>query len=181
MNKTLILSFFLIPVLLPFFGRAQTDLLILENHGSQVRTYTVGTDLEMETIYQQWFQGMITGMSHDSVFVNGMAFDYKEIAAVRISHINFSNTVLSTGMMVAAGGIFVLGAVNGLYRGDPAKSWYTTSGLVTGAVLLAGGFVLSRTRSGIYTIGKKYTLQYLVLGADNPGKKTSTLPIVPSP
>ena len=79
MNKTLILSLFLLPVL----SRAQTDLLILQHNGSEVRTYTVGTDLEMRTIYDQWFQGPITGMSHDSVFVNGMGFSYKEIGAIR--------------------------------------------------------------------------------------------------
>jgi hypothetical protein len=176
-NKALPLSFFLLPILLPALARAQTDLLILEDRGSQVRTYTVGTDLEMRTIYNQWFQGMITGMSHDSIFLDGMAFNYKEIGAVRIAHVNFSNTVLSTGMMAAAGGILVLGAVNGLYRHDPAKRWYTPSGLITGTILLVGGFVLSRTRSGVYTIGKKYKLQYLVLGAE---RQTSALPISPS-
>jgi hypothetical protein len=180
MNKLLPGSFFLLSFLLPALVRAQADLLVLENRGSQVRTYTVGTDLEMRTIYNQWFGGMITGMSHDSVFVNGMGFGYKEIAAVRIKHINFSNTVLSTGMMVAAGGVLVLGAVNGLYRSDPPKSWYTSSGLITGAVLLVGGFALSRTRSGVYTIGKKYQLQYLQLGADQPAKKTPALPLSPS-
>ncbi len=176
MNKILFLSLILLPIL----SRAQTDLLILQHNGSEVRTYTVGTDLEMRTIYNQWFQGPITSMSHDSVFVNGMGFGYKEIGAIRISHINFSNTVLSTGMMVAAGGILILGAVNGAYRGDQAKSWYTSSGLITGAVLLVGGFALSRTRSGLYTIGKRYKLQYLQLGVDKPGNNASTLPISPS-
>jgi len=146
--------------------------------GLQVRTYTVGTDLEMQTIYNQWFQGTITGMGNDTVFVNGLPFHYKEIATVRIRHPNFSNTVLSSGMMAAAGGILVLGAVNGLYRSDPPKDWYTGSGLVTGAALLVGGYVLTRTRSSTYTIGKKYKLQYLVLGA---GRKGPPLPIAPSP
>jgi hypothetical protein len=173
MNKTILLCLFLAP----FLVKAQTDLLILEKNGSQVHTYTTGTDIEMQTIYNQWFQGTITDMHNDTVSVNGLPFSYKEIATIRIRHLNFSNTVLSTGMMVAAGGILVLGAVNGLYRSDPPKDWYTGSGLVTGAVLLVGGYALSKTRTSTCTIGKNYKLQYLVLGAGNKG---SALPIAPS-
>jgi len=174
MNKAILLFFFLSP----FFAKAQTDLLILQKNGSEVRTYTIGTDLEMQTIYHQWFQGTITDMHHDSISVNGLPFSYTEIAAVRIRNSNFSNTVLSTGMMVAAGGIIVLGGVNGLNRTDPPKDWYTPTGIALGAGLLAGGYALSRTRSKTYTIGKKYKLQYLVLGADKKGP--ATLPIAPS-
>lgn len=173
MNKTILLCLYLLPLL----ARAQTDLLILEKNGSQVRTYTTGTDIEMQTVYNQWFSGTITEMHSDTVSVNGLPFSYQEIAAVRIRHANFSNTVLSTGMMAAAVGGFILGGVNGLNRSDPPKDWYTGSWVVTGAALLVGGYALTKTRSSTYTIGKKYKLQYLVLGA---GKKESTLPIAPS-
>jgi hypothetical protein len=175
MNKAILLSF----LLFPFLARAQNDLLILEKHGMQIRTYTIGTDLEMRTVYDQWFQGTITDMHHDTVYVNGLPFSYKEIANVRIRRADFSNTVLSAGMMVAAGGIFVLGAVNGLYRKDAPKDWYTSSGLVTGAALLVGGFLLSKTRSRTYPIGKKFQLQYMVIGADKKSAP-SILPISPS-
>ena len=153
---------------IPFFSMAQTDLLILRKGGKQIHTYTVGDDLTMETVYQQWFQGTITEMRHDSVFLNGQPWDYKEIAAVKRSHYNFGNTVLPAGMMVAGAGIFILGAVNGLYRKDDKKDWYTTSGLVTGAILLGGGYILTKTRHSIYPIGNRFKLDYLVL---NPNKK----------
>lgn len=164
MSKTVILFFFLIP----FLAKAQTDLLILKKRGMQVHTYTIGSELNMQTVYNQWFDGTITDMRHDTVYVNGLPFHYKEIAAIRVDHTNFGNTVLPAGMMVAGAGIFVLGAVNGLYRGDNSNSWYTTSGLITGAALLAGGYALTRTRLTNCRIGKRFQLDYLVL---NPNKK----------
>lgn len=153
-------------ILLPVTGRSQNDLLVLEHHGSQVRTFTRGVELNMQTVYNQWFDGMIDDLRHDSVFMNGQAFSYKEIAAIKIGRNNFANTVLSDGMMVAGAGVFVLGAVNGLYRGDSARGWYTASGLVLGSGLLVGGFLLSRTRNRTYKIGKKFTVDYLQIGAD---------------
>ena len=74
---------------MPFLAKAQTDLLILEKGGSEVKTYTTGLELNMQTIYDQWIEGTITDMRHDSVFLNGMPFHYKEIMAVRIGHVNF--------------------------------------------------------------------------------------------
>jgi hypothetical protein len=162
MNKLVILLFFCIP----FFAEGQTDLLILKKRGKQVYTYTVGSGLAMKTIYNQWFEGMITDMRHDSIMISGQAFHYKEIAAIRLSHVNFSNTVLSAGMMVAGGGIFVLGAVNGLYRKDSSKDWYTTSGLITGAACLVGGYLLTKTRVTTCNVGRKYQIDYLVLNTN---------------
>jgi len=163
-NSAIILFLFLLPVL----SEAQTDLLILKDRRMNVHTYTVGTELVLKTIYDQWFQGTITDMRHDSLLINGTAFHYREIAAIRIMHNNFSNSVLAAGMMVAGGGIFVLGAVNGLYRGDKSKDWYTGSGLITGGALLVAGFLLTKTRYKTYRLGGKYKLEYLVL---NPNKK----------
>jgi hypothetical protein len=159
MNKAIILLFLLAPML----GEAQTDLLILQKKGSEIKTYTVGSPITMKTIYDQWFDGAITDMRHDSVFVNGVAFHHKEIAAIRIVHDNFSNSILAVGMMVAGGGSFILGAVNGLDRGDKSKDWYTTTGLITGAALVTVGYLLTKTRRSVYLIGEKYKLDYLNL------------------
>ena len=163
-SAAIILFYFLLPA----SGKAQTDLLILKNRGMNVRTYTVGTELDMKTVYDQWFQGTITDMRHDSIFVNGQPFHFKEIAAILKMTPTFSNTVLAAGMMVAGAGSLVLGAVNGAYRHDSSKDWYTSRGLALGVGLLAGGFLLTKTRHKTYRIGRKYTLDYLVL---NPNKK----------
>lgn len=160
MNKLFILLFFV----LPFFANAQTDVLVLKKRGSEVRSYTVGSELTMRTIYNQWFQGNITNMRNDTVYVNGLPFHYKEIAAIKTMNLHFGNTVLPAGMMVAGAGIFVLGAVNGLYRGDKSKDWYTSSGLITGGVLVVVGYLLTKTRVKNYPLGKRFTLDYLEIG-----------------
>lgn len=160
MLKAIIFVFFCIP----FFTQAQTDVLVLKKRGMEVRTYTIGSELTMMTIYNQWFGGSITDMRHDSIFINGLPFHYKEIAGIRTTHLNFGNTLLPSFMMVVGGGTFVLGAVNGLYRGDKSKDWFTTSGLISGGAFLVGGYLLTKTRVKNYRIGKKFTLDYLVIG-----------------
>jgi len=173
--KPLILFFCLIP----FITKAQTDILVLKKRGAHVRTYTVGDELNMETIYHQWLTGTITEMRHDSIFLNGMAFHYKEIRTIRRTHYNFSNTVLPYGMIAAAGGILVLNAVNGAYRHDKAKDWYTHSSVITGISLLVGGFLLTRTTRSTYHLGHRFKLDYLEL---NFKKKPASAPTpAPSP
>jgi hypothetical protein len=167
MNRVIILFFCLIP----FVTSAQTDLLVLKKKGALIHTYTVGDELNMETVYGQWFNGMITAMRHDTVFVNGLGFSYKEIQTIRRTHLNFGNTVLPAGMFVAAGGILVLNAVNGAYRHDEASTWYTKSSIITGIVLVVGGFILTRTRKSTYHLGKKFTLDYLELTFKKPAAK----------
>lgn len=159
MNKVFILIFCLIP----FFTKAQTDILVLKKRGYHVRSYTVGDELTMETVYKQWISGTITLLRHDTVFVNGLGFHFKEISAIRRTHYNFGNTVLPYGMMATAGGFVVLNAVNGAYRHDKAKDWYTKSGIIGSAALLVGGFALTRTTRKTYHLGHRFKLDYLEL------------------
>lgn len=164
---------------IPFITEAQTDVLVLKKRGAHVRTYTVGDEIMMETVYRQWFTGIIMDLRHDSIYINGQAFHYKEVRAIRRTHYNFGNTVLPYGMMAAGAGIFILNAVNGAYRHDKAKDWYTRSSVITGASLLIGGFILSRfTRSTTYRLGHRFKLDYLEL---NFRKAPASKPVVVPP
>jgi hypothetical protein len=167
MNRVIILLFCLIS----FAAYAQTDLLVLKKKGALIHTYTVGDALNMETIYGQWFDGIITGMKHDTVYVNGMGFHYQEIRTIRRTHLNFGNTILPAGMFVAAGGILILNAVNGALRHDDASTWYTHSAVITGIALAVGGFILTRTRRSTYHLGHKFKLDYLELTFKKPPPK----------
>ena len=68
--------------------------------------------------------------------------------------------------MVAGAGVFVLGAVNGMIRKDPADVWYTTTSYITGGALLVGGWLLRKAGTRKYYIGHKYKLDYLALRPD---------------
>ena len=156
----LILLFYLIPL----FCRAQRDVLVLEKRGMHVRTYTIGDQMTFRTVYDQWFSGTIDDLHKDTVFIAGQAFNYKEIAAVSRIRTKWDNR--NTGMIltVAGVGLFAIGAINGALRGDEAKDWYTTSGVIVGGALITAGLVFLATSKKYYNLGGKFKLQYLQIG-----------------
>jgi len=123
--------------------------------------------LSVHTVYDQWLDGTITSIRHDSIFLNGNPFHYKEITGIRIERTKLNYTTDGALLMIAGGGVLVLGAVNGLYRGDAAKDWYKPASYITAAALIALGYLLIKSKYKKYVFGKKYTLQYLEL---NPNK-----------
>lgn len=156
--RRLIILFFCI---IPFLGHAQRDILILQKRGMHVRAYTIGDELTFRTIYDQWFTGVIDDLRHDTVYINGQAFSYKEIDAIqRLKKVSS----LGKTMMIVGGGFLAIGAVNGLLRKDAAKDWYTTSGYIIGGGLLGGGLLLAAMKSKYYHLGGKYKLLYLQIG-----------------
>jgi len=150
-------------VIVAIHTRAQTNLLVLEKNGENVKTYSAGMGITIETIYHQWFDGIITGIRNDSIFVNGFPFHYKEIEAIRRDRKKLNYEADGVLLMVAGGGVIILGAVNGLYRGDKAGTWYSTISYITAAAMILGGYLLMKSRYKYYPIGKKYTLNYLAL------------------
>jgi hypothetical protein len=163
MKKLLLLLF-----LLPFFIQAQTDVLELKKNGTNFKTYSPGMYFVMETIYDQWFEGTITAIRNDSVFINSFPFHYKEIKTIRLERTKLNYKADGLILMMAGAGVLLLGAVNGLYRGDPASQWYTPVSYITAGTLLAGGFLILKAQFRKFHLGKKFTLEYLEI---NPNKK----------
>ena len=159
-------KYFLVFCILPFCSFAQTDVLELKKHGANQKVYTPGMSLTMETIYQQWLDGTITAIRNDSVFLNGIPFHYKEIRTIRTERKKLNYKTDGTILLVAGGGVLLLGAVNGMYRGDPINSWYKPSGFITAGALIALGLLMRRAAYQKYSLGKKYTLVYLSVGAN---------------
>jgi hypothetical protein len=157
----------LLALLIPFFAFSQSDLMMLNKNGAHEMTFATGMRINFETIYDQWFDGTITAIRHDSVFVNDVPFHYKEIKTIRRERTKLNYETDGTILMIAGGGVLLLGAVNGLYRGDPANEWYTTTSYIVAGTLLVGGYLLTRAHYKKYNLGKKYTLEYLEL---NPNK-----------
>jgi hypothetical protein len=159
-----ILAFFLI--LAAMHTRDQTNLLVLEKKGGNVKTYSQGMEISIRTIYHQWFEGTITALRHDSVFVNGFPFHYKEIEALKKTRNSLNYEADGVLLMIAGGGVLVLGAVNGWYRKDKAGTWYTPTSYLTAGALLLGGYLLTKSRYKYYTLGKRYKLMFMAFDLD---------------
>jgi hypothetical protein len=166
MRKVVILIFCVIP----FLSHAQHDVLVLTKRGFHVRAFTVGDPISFETVYGQWFTGNIDDLRRDTVYINGTAFSYKEIGAIKrdrdglnkwTGHDNRGTGILLT---TAGVGLFAIGAINGARRGDNAKQWFTTSGYIVGGALIATGVYLIANQKKYYRLGGRYKLQYLQIG-----------------
>ena len=162
--KKIIVAFL---VLLPFFSSAQTDVLILQKKGRNIKTYEIGQNIIFKTIYDQWLGGMITMMRNDSIFLNNIPFHVHEIAAIRNEGTKWNYVNDGTLLIIAGVGVLVLNVVNGIYRNDKAGTWVATSGWITAGAFIIGGLLLRRARYSDYYIGKKYTLHYLNMHVDH--------------
>ena len=150
-------------------SEAQTDVIILEKNGENVKTYAAGVEITMETVYNQWFTGTIELLRNDSIFINGMPFHYKEIASIRRERTSINYQTDGSLLMVAGGGVLLLGAVNGLYRHDKASTWFAPASFITAGSFLILGFLIRKSQFKTYHIGKKYSIQYLALSAGKKG------------
>ena len=59
--------------------------------------------------------------------------------------------------------MLALGAINGLYRGDPPRDWYEPASFITAGALTGLGILMRRSANNKTVIGKKYTLKILPL------------------
>jgi hypothetical protein len=158
MRRIIILIICIIPVL----SYAQNNVLVLEKNNMHVKSFTIGDPMTFKTVYGQWFAGTIDDLRHDTVYISGQAFSYKEIAAIKRDHSDakyWGTAAITVGL-----GVGVLGAFNGARRGDKASTWYTASGIVLGSALIGGGVLLVATPAKQYTLGGKFQLQYLQIG-----------------
>lgn len=152
--------FILIICLIPLFGQAQRDVLVLQRNGMHEQAYTVGDPLNFETIYGQWFSGTIDDLHHDTVFIAGQAFNYHEMKTIRrTSKAGWSQA--GKYMMIVGGGFVAISAINGALRQDHPNEWFTTSGYIIGGVLLVGGFLAAEISPKYYKLGGRFKLTYL--------------------
>jgi hypothetical protein len=164
MKKIIAVLFFLVPLI----ACCQTDVLILQKNGKNIKTYAPGQPIIFETIYQQWFSGTLTALRNDSVFINNIPFHYHEIRTMRVERTKLNYAEDGTLLIIAGAGVLALNTINGIYRKDDAKNWFSTTGWITAGALILGGILLKKSRTKTYPLGKKYGLHYLDLHSDNP-------------
>ncbi len=157
--------FAVILILIPLAGISQTDVLILQKNGRNIKTYAPGMSIMIHTVYDQWLEGNITDMRNDSLFINGNPFHVKEIDELRENFSKLHLQSAGTILIVAGAGILALNVINGLYTNESSGSWIKTSGWITAGAFIVAGFILKSAKFNNYPIGKKFTLHYLDLRA----------------
>jgi hypothetical protein len=161
--------------LVPLISLAQTDVLILQKNGRNIKTFETGMSIGFHTIYDQWLGGTITALRNDSIFLNNIPFHVHEIDAIRQDNTKWNYVTDGTLLIVAGVGVLVLNVVNGLYTNEKAGSWIKTSGWITAGAFIVGGILLKRARYKDYTIGKKYTLHYLNMRVNHPQENNPSM------
>jgi len=147
--------------LIPGASFAQHDVLVLQKRGMHERAYTIGDPITFRSIYDQWFTGTIDDLRHDSIYINGQAFSYKEIAAIKRDR---AGRGWATALMTVGVAYLAVGAFNGAYRKDAAKDWYTKTDFIFSGAVIAAGAALYATKTKYYRIGGRYRLLYLQIG-----------------
>lgn len=71
-------------------------------------------------------------------------------------------------LIIAGVGVLALNTINGIYRKDDAKNWFSATGWITAGALILGGILLKKARIKTYPLGKKYGLHYLDLHSGKP-------------
>jgi hypothetical protein len=153
--------------LIPLTGLSQTDVLLLQKNGRNIKTYAPGMPIMIHTVYDQWLEGTLTDLKNDSVYVNNIPFHIHEIDALRNNFSKLHLQSAGTILIVAGVGVLALNVINGLYTNESAGSWIKTSGWITAGALILAGILMKSAKYNNYPIGKKYTLHYLDLRAKN--------------
>jgi hypothetical protein len=153
--------------LVPMICLSQTDVLILQKNGRNIKTYAPGQSIMIHTVYDQWLDGTLTDLKNDSVYINNIPFHVNEIDGIRN---DFSKLHLQSGgtiLIIAGVGVLALNVINGLYTNEPAGSWIKASGYITAGAFILAGILMRSAKYKNYPIGKKYTLHYLNLRPHN--------------
>jgi hypothetical protein len=151
--------------LIPLISHAQTDVLLLQKNGRNIKTYAPGMYIAVHTVYDQWLEGTLTDLKNDSVYVNGVPFHVHEIDEIRENFSKLHLQSAGTILIVAGVGILALNVINGIYTNESAGEWVKPSGWITAGAFIAAGVILKTLKYKNYPIGKKYTLHYLDLRA----------------
>ncbi len=133
----------------------------------------------LHTVYDQWFEGTLTDLKNDSVYVNNIPFHVKEIDELRNNFSKLHLQSAGTILIVAGVGVLALNVINGLYTNESAGEWIKASGWITAGALIITGIILRNAKYNNYPIGKKYTLHYLNLRSQNAPSDTPLKPIEP--
>lgn len=160
-----------------------SDFLVIKKGQTTVKSYFAGSNIDFVT-HKGFYSGQINAIHKDSLFLTQfdvrqvmtslgfytvdtvasyrLAFSYKDIIKIPIQK-RRGFDLASSGGSLLGGGILITAFGLGTWIFTKSDSrYYASPTLVISAAALAGvGYLLLRSNSSKYTIGKKYRLEYI--------------------
>lgn len=160
-----------------------SDFLIIKKDQRTVKSFFAGSNIGFVTD-KGFYAGQIKAIQKDSLFLTQfdirqvmttlgfyildtiatyqLSFSYKDIIKIPIQK-RRGFDLASSGGSLFGGGVLITGFGLGTWIfTKPGSRYYAGSTLVISAAALAGiGYLLMRSNSSKYTIGKKYRLEYI--------------------
>lgn len=161
---------------------SQNNILLLQKNNRTVTTYFEGKYIAFDTKQNNSASGIITKIGKDTIYIRhfeilqtataygAVYFDtsFRYTTAIHVKDIGAVHPLkrgkgAANGkiLMMAGAGVLVLGAVNGIYRGDKIGDWYKPSGFIVAGALAGTGYLLTRSAKKNFVIGRKYQLKIL--------------------
>lgn len=160
-----------------------SDFIVLKKDQRTVKSFFAGSNIGFKTANGS-YTGQITSVKKDSLFINQydvrqvltnfgfyvidtvatyrLVFNYKDIIKVENQKRKGFNWAASGGTLFGGGILITAVGLGTWIFTKPETQYHASPALVISAGALAGvGYLLLRSSSSYYSIGKKYQLEYV--------------------
>lgn len=167
--------------LLPFALQAQATVLLLKKNGKTITKYFPGRNFEFITTDGMPVSGRLDLVINDSIYLtyfqlsqvptafgtlrtdttgrHSLAFSLYNIGSLPRPQHKSGKGLLAGAMMLGGLGYSFVNLFNTIRDGDPPFGKDNRGRLLAGIGTATAGFLLSRTGSSTYTLGKTYKLE----------------------
>ena len=160
-----------------------SDFIVVKKNNRNVKTFFAGSQIEFETS-TGYYGGQISGIRKDTLYllqfdirqiptklgvyvldtaaIYRLQFNYKDILAVGSQKQKGFNLSASGGSLFGGGLLLTTVGLGTWLFTKPGTQYYASLYLVgSGAILAGAGYLLLRSNSGNYKMGKKYSIEYI--------------------
>lgn len=160
-----------------------SDFIIIKKNRQAVKSFFAGSNISLQT-EGGYYSGQITSIKKDSLFIiqydirqlptnlgiyvvdtvatYRLSFNYKEIIKVEKQKGKGFNWAASGGSLLGGGVLLTAVGLGTWIFTKPGNTYHASTAFVVGSAALAGiGYLLLRSNSSFYSIGKKYQLEYV--------------------
>jgi hypothetical protein len=170
-----------------FGAFTQSDLLVLKQRNQTIQSWVSGSLINFQFSNKQWIQGIVKNVKQDTILLDQInirqvpnQFGFPTIDTFKMGlmklHVNeiygmpkrnFSSGIIANGTLfqLGSGAYMFLNIFNSLTQNDQVFSSVNITRLgIAGGVFLIGTLLHSSHKTYI-TLGKKYTIETIAIGA----------------